>query len=289
VTAGGRQGSFEGKVLKVAKSDIRYGMRGELFGAYYFDRIGGILPARNSAGEIIEYTHELPGGERPNRHAGGPFCEFKVNPTPDSPGVYVITVDDELKYIGRCESLRARFGPTNYGKISARNCHHDGQATNCKINALILSETKAGRVVTLWFCACADYAAIERDLIARFVPPWNGQKGGSIRRAVPAERRESVGAPVEHKRDKAASAEDFQAVLRQEFAEASARGDMCLRISAGKLHKRVGGYPGANHRMPVCCNVMRAMMRAGDVVVDAPPKGLGASLEIEYRLPRGGR
>jgi hypothetical protein len=57
-----------------------------------------------------------------------------------------------------------------------------------------------------------------------------------------------------------------------------------LTLSAGELHRIVGGYPGPDHRMPVCCNVMRQEMRRGDEVLDEPPKGAGASLTIAYRL-----
>jgi 5-methylcytosine-specific restriction protein A len=49
----------------------------------------------------------------------------------------------------------------------------------------------------------------------------------------------------------------------------------------------VGGYPGENHRMPVCCEVMRSTMAPGDQVVETPPSGKGAALTIRYRLPRG--
>ena len=31
----------------------------------------------------------------------------------------------------------------------------------------------------------------------------------------------------------------------------------------GKLHRQVGGYPGANRRMPDCCEVMYAEMGGG--------------------------
>ena len=58
-------------------------------------------------------------------------------------------------------------------------------------------------------------------------------------------------------------------------------------MRSGDLHKRVGGYPGSNHRMPVCCEVMYAEMIDGvDEILHAPPKRKGASLEIEYLLPR---
>ena len=57
-------------------------------------------------------------------------------------------------------------------------------------------------------------------------------------------------------------------------------------IEAGDLHRQVGGYPGFNHRMPICCDVMYGMMQQGDQILHAPPKGRGASLKIQYQLPR---
>jgi 5-methylcytosine-specific restriction protein A len=57
-------------------------------------------------------------------------------------------------------------------------------------------------------------------------------------------------------------------------------------VTAGELHRRVGEYPGPNHRMPVCCSVMRQAMTHRDHEVCAPPKGNGASLRIRYYLPR---
>jgi 5-methylcytosine-specific restriction protein A len=55
-------------------------------------------------------------------------------------------------------------------------------------------------------------------------------------------------------------------------------------ITAGQLHRDVGGYPGPSHRMPVCCSVMRQEMSHRDKVVAEPPKGAGASLTISYRV-----
>lgn len=49
----------------------------------------------------------------------------------------------------------------------------------------------------------------------------------------------------------------------------------------------VGGHPSNAHGMPVCCSVMRKAMGPNDHEIQAPPKGDGASLTIEYRLPRG--
>ena len=83
----------------------------------------------------------------------------------------------------------------------------------------------------------------------------------------------------------AAVREDFSAALNAVFAEAERLGLTFIGITAGALHRRVGGYPGEDHRMPVCCDVMRGAMRNDDSIVAQPPKGYGASLLIHYSLP----
>jgi len=85
----------------------------------------------------------------------------------------------------------------------------------------------------------------------------------------------------------APTARDFEAELEREFATAQQEGRASVEVNAGKLHQQIGAYPGRDHRMPVCCRVMRSHLRAGlDEIVDSPPSGQGASLTIRYRLPR---
>jgi len=78
----------------------------------------------------------------------------------------------------------------------------------------------------------------------------------------------------------------FEAALERIFASAAAAGQSSVTVTAAELHAIVGGYPGRNHRMPLCCQVMRDAMRPGDVVVQSPPSGQGATLTVQYRLPR---
>ena len=59
-----------------------------------------------------------------------------------------------------------------------------------------------------------------------------------------------------------------------------------IEINAGGLHKRLGYYPGNNHRMPNCCSVMKQCMKSDDTIVEQPSSGQGASLTIRYQLPR---
>lgn len=84
------------------------------------------------------------------------------------------------------------------------------------------------------------------------------------------------------------NADDFREKLHQWFAEDAAKGKKHIVVSAGALHRAVGGYPArdGNHRMRTCCVVMNIERRPGDNVVDAPPSGFGANLVVRFRLPR---
>jgi hypothetical protein len=82
------------------------------------------------------------------------------------------------------------------------------------------------------------------------------------------------------------STEDFQAELDSIFSFAEEKLLTAVIVELGKLHRLVGGYPGADHRMPICCSVMRKNMMNGDEVLSAPPSGAGATLTIKYQFPR---
>ncbi len=59
-----------------------------------------------------------------------------------------------------------------------------------------------------------------------------------------------------------------------------------VEVRSGDVHRELGGYPGPNHRMPDCCQVMRRLMTGTDSILEAPPKGNGATLVVRYALPR---
>ena len=79
---------------------------------------------------------------------------------------------------------------------------------------------------------------------------------------------------------------DFQRQLDAVFALARENALQSIVVKSGDLHAQVGGYPGTNHRMPLCCYVMRKNMKPEDSVISEPPSGLGATLKIRYQLPR---
>lgn len=80
--------------------------------------------------------------------------------------------------------------------------------------------------------------------------------------------------------------EDFQKELENIFGYAATKQLISITVNSGNLHRIVGQYPGPDHRMPVCCNVMEKNMKSEDEIISSPPKGQGASLEIRYKFPR---
>lgn len=85
-----------------------------------------------------------------------------------------------------------------------------------------------------------------------------------------------------------ATAKEFRQALIDTMRQTELKGRGFLEITAGELHQRVGGYPGQNHRIPMCCRIMKVYLSEawGDRLVDGPPNGQGASLRIRYRIPR---
>lgn len=82
------------------------------------------------------------------------------------------------------------------------------------------------------------------------------------------------------------NSEQLRQALQSLLMQARERKQSQIVIVSGDLHRLVGGYPGNDHRMPLCCKVMRTEMRNGDEVITEPPSGQGATLTVKYKLPR---
>ena len=81
--------------------------------------------------------------------------------------------------------------------------------------------------------------------------------------------------------------DQFYEELLRVLQESTKDGRENVDVNTGELHRRIGGYPARDHRMPVCCSVMRFEFSEDcDRVLKAPPSGDGASLTIRYGLPR---
>ncbi len=82
------------------------------------------------------------------------------------------------------------------------------------------------------------------------------------------------------------TSQDFARELEHTLAHAEQQGLHSVWVTAGQLHRAVGGYPGPSHRMPMCCDVLRKEMTGTDRIIAQPPKGNGATLTINFKLPR---
>ena len=88
-------------------------------------------------------------------------------------GVYAYFDGNILRYIGRCRDSMKKRVNQGYGKIHPKNCYLDGQATNCRLNALI---SKTSETISLRMCRIEGSSEIERVesfLIQRHKPDWN--------------------------------------------------------------------------------------------------------------------
>lgn len=83
-----------------------------------------------------------------------------------------------------------------------------------------------------------------------------------------------------------ASMDDFKAAIETLFQSTQLKGQETIRIKAGDLHEQVVGSRSTPNRMPTCCSAMESFRGPQDKVIYRPPKGKGANLEIEFRLPR---
>ena len=82
------------------------------------------------------------------------------------------------------------------------------------------------------------------------------------------------------------TAEEFENEISKRLKQAESRGANSVDIVSRDVHRAVGDYPGPDHRMPMCVSAMRRMMRGGDLIIEEPPSGQGASVTVRYKLPR---
>ena len=82
------------------------------------------------------------------------------------------------------------------------------------------------------------------------------------------------------------NAQDFQDELNNIFLSAQQQGRTYVNVKSGDLHRKLGGYPSQNHRMPVCCDVMKRNMNQEDTILQQPPSEKGATSLIRFKIPR---
>jgi hypothetical protein len=147
------------------------------WGGYTFSLVCSLAPKVDEGGQVCQFVpqarYEKAATIPLHMHGKGPFCHFTIPHGWSMPGVYVIARGVQSMYVGKCENLSARFN-AGYGHISPKNCFQGGQPTNCKINARVLQEARAGNTLQLWFLPTTKRDWVESRLIQQLQPSWNG-------------------------------------------------------------------------------------------------------------------
>lgn len=79
---------------------------------------------------------------------------------------------------------------------------------------------------------------------------------------------------------------DFRVEITNQIENARKRGLPYIDISSKDIHTLLGGYPGRNHAMKSCCQVMYSLMSENDKIISAPTSGFGASVIVRYYLKK---
>ena len=107
------------------------------FGACTFSLVSEIRPDSDTEGNIRRFMPQDQYDNRKNlplhAYGNGPFCGFRIPSDLHKEGVYVLTVDKGVVYVGERIDLSLRYN-AGYGQIAPRNCYKGGQRTNCRIN-----------------------------------------------------------------------------------------------------------------------------------------------------------
>lgn len=146
------------------------------FGDYDFEHVCDIEPLRGADGTLTQFMPQSRYRNARNlplhKYGAGPFCKFKISRRLQVSGVYVLTVDEQLRYVGECVNLSARFN-AGHGNISPKNCFKGGRETNCRLNNLLYAAVLAGERISLWFFQTSDYESVEAVLRSTLKPLWN--------------------------------------------------------------------------------------------------------------------
>lgn len=112
-----------------------------------------------------------------NRYGDSEYCHFKIKDSLKDNGIYLWVSENQIKYVGRCTDNFGKRVNQGYGKISAKNCFIDGQATNCHLNSLINnSDTVKFFVYKMTDKSKEEIQDLEKRILSAYDFEWNIQK-----------------------------------------------------------------------------------------------------------------
>jgi hypothetical protein len=112
-----------------------------------------------------------------NAYGDEVYCSFSITDPSivQKRGVYLYTIEDRVRYVGRCLDNFGKRINQGYGRIHPKNCYLDGQSTNCRLNSLI---AKHRDVVSFYVSILDDVSEIPRletEILESLAPDWNIQ------------------------------------------------------------------------------------------------------------------
>lgn len=138
---------------------------------FLFSLVTTLEPERDLAGNLREFN-PLDRDGRPLSDA--PFCRFSFPADLNIAGVYAITQDDRVVYVGKTNNLSRRYGTGEYGHIVVPE-PRNSQVTNRRVNHGILEAAQRGAAVQVWFHETTNRDAAEAAIIEKLDLPWNRQ------------------------------------------------------------------------------------------------------------------
>lgn len=155
---------------------FKSGATDQTLGGKRFCLFGRIHPETGPNGLPKECTPPNPKRLPLNPHGHGPFCRLAPLELPTTSGVYAVTVNRCLVYVGRTKNLRRQWNQ-GFAKISLANRCKGRQSTNCKVNHRILLDAKEDCKVELWIHETSNHQCLKKRLLDELdsLPPWNAQ------------------------------------------------------------------------------------------------------------------
>ena len=143
---------------------------------FQFELVATIDPERDSGGAVREFN---PGDQSGRALSDAPFCRFVFPTNLKVSGVYAITLNDRVVYVGKTNTLSRRFGHGEYGDIVVPKPGNP-QVTNRRVNHGILDAARRGNVVQVWFHETTNRDTVEATLIGRLHPLWNRKSPSGV-------------------------------------------------------------------------------------------------------------
>ncbi len=137
-----------------------------VLGRTVLSRAGRLLVERDAQGGVLT-TSPLAGmaavEQRYPAWALGPFGRIEPEAAlPAQPGVYALSSQGVVRYVGASGDLSRTFGHRGLGHVSRRDAQNAGREELCRLNRLITAEAQAGRTVDLYVLPVGSAGRLSR-------------------------------------------------------------------------------------------------------------------------------